>query len=419
MKLNSFLILIISFLFSFNNLQAQNEGELIEFMHSGTVTTENKTVKIPIEIWNDLILLKVKVNGHTATFVWDNGFSISGIDTSLVHLYQLLPYGGTINTIPLVDGNNAKVNVDYMVCPKVEIKGIAILNTPFLTLDSKAFTLTKKLKIDGILGASIINKLNWRFNFDKNYLEISEKPFTIDPTDLVLPFNIATNNLHFMSIAFNGTATECFVDFGLNSGEIEINKANATHFSNAKATKALGQGSFSVSGLAPIDTVYTIKDNFAWELADKKLNFRPNISLSRFKHNVVLGNKIFRDRYNVIVNTMADTLYALSARTKPNKDPSDRAHGYVLLTVEGKFRIVQLISNSNTIDNDIQLNDEVVSINGRKPDDFKDNYSLIDYQKKLIRNQKKMVLKLMNGKEISILPQPGIEFEFKNEKELW
>lgn len=419
MKLNIFLISFISLFFSFSKLQAQTEGELVDFLHSGTVTTENKIVKIPIEIWNNLILLKVKVNGNTATFMWDNGFSVSAIDNSLVQSYQFLPLGTTNTTISVIDGNTVKVDADYMVCPKIELKGITISNTPFLKLDIKAFTLTKELKIQGILGASIINKLNWRFDFDKSYLEISEQPFATDPANLVLPFNIADNNLHFMSIAFDGTEAECLVDFGLNSDEIEINKANAAHFSNAKAGKAFGQGSVSMGGLAPIDTVYTIKDGFTWELAGKKLDFRPNISLSRFRHNVVIGNRIFRDRYNVVVNTFGDTLYALSTRTKPNSNLSDKAHGYILLNVEGRFRIVQIISNANTIANAVQLNDEVVSINGRKPNDFKDNHSLIAYQKKLLRNQKKMVLKLVDGVEISIIPQPNIEFEFKNEEELW
>lgn len=419
MKLNIFLVSIISLLFSFSKLHAQNEGSSLDFFYSGKVTTNNITVKVPIEIWNDLILLKVKVNGNTATFLWDNGFSISGIDNSLVQPYQLLPHSDSNNNFPLIDGNNIKVNVDYLMCQKFEIKGITILNTPFLKMDAKTFTLTKKLKIDGVLGASIINKLNWRFNFDKNYLEISEKAFPIERTHFVLPFTIKNNNNHSMAIAFNNIETECVVDFGCNSSRIEINKTNAKHFSNAKATKAFGQGSVSVSGLAPIDTVYTIKNNFVWELANKNLNFLPKISFSTFNHNVLLGNKIFRDHYNVVINTNGETIYAFSARTKPNNDSLDKAYGCIILNIEGKFKIAQITPNPNTITTTIQLMDEVMSINGRKPGYFKDNYSLIAYQGKLLRNQKKMVLKLINGMEISMIPQPNIEYAFKNEKELW
>jgi len=416
MKFNIFLTII--FLLFLNKLQAQTEEELLEFFHSGTVTTASKTIKVPIEIWNNLILLKVKVNGNNATFVWDNGFSVSGIDNSLIQPYQFLSLGNA-TTISALDGNNVKVSVDYLVCPKIKIKGISISNTPFIAFDSRTLTLTKKLKIDGVLGASIINKLNWRFNFDKNYIEISEMPFAIKPSNLVLPFYIKPYNNHIMNIAFNDIETECLVDFGLNSGEIEINKVNAAHFSNAKASKLFGQSTISLSGIAPIDTVYNIKDNFTWKLSNKKLDFRPQISFSKHRQNVVLGNRIFRDRYNVVINTVSDTIYALSARSKPNNDSSDKSHGYGVLAVDGKFRVAQIVPNSNTINNDIQLMDEVVSINGKTPNDFEDNYSLIVYQKKLRLNQKIMVLKLANGKEISIIPQPNIEFQFKNEKELW
>ena len=244
-------------------------------------------------------------------------------------------------------------------------------------------------------------------------------PFAIKPSNLVLPFYIKPYNNHIMNIAFNDIETECLVDFGLNSGEIEINKVNAAHFSNAKASKLFGQSTISLSGIAPIDTVYNIKDNFTWKLSNKKLDFRPQISFSKHRQNVVLGNRIFRDRYNVVINTVSDTIYALSARSKPNNDSSDKSHGYGVLAVDGKFRVAQIVPNSNTINNDIQLMDEVVSINGKTPNDFEDNYSLIVYQKKLRLNQKIMVLKLANGKEISIIPQPNIEFQFKNEKELW
>ncbi|PZR05345.1 MAG: hypothetical protein DI539_25055 [Flavobacterium psychrophilum] len=63
--------------------------------------------------------------------------------------------------------------------------------------------------------------------------------------------------------------------------------------------------------------------------------------------------------------------------------------------------------------------DEVQSINGKVPADFKDNYSLKVYQKELLDQNKTMILKFRNGKEIKLDPQPNIEYKFRNEKELW
>jgi hypothetical protein len=421
MNFKIFYISIICLFFPFTNLQAQSDEELSEFLHSGNITTDNRIVKIPIEIWNEFILLKVKVNGKNATFLWDNGFTISGIDSALIQTHGFRKYD--ISKVPsMTDGNNVQVNTEFFICPKIEVKGIKVFNTPFVIIDTKIFTLTKKLKIDGVLGASIINKLNWKFNFDKNFVEVSLKPFSPDKTALILPFKInPENNNHLMSIVFDSiNKTECQIDFGYNSAIIGIYKPNAKRFSKAKATKEFGPYAISLGGLAPIDTIYTIKDNYTWELAGKKLDFLPKLAFSKSNQNVVIGNTLFRNHHNVIINSTIDTIYALSKRKKmKNISDVNDVYGYRILIFEGKFKIVSIDVNVNTIKNSIQLMDEVISINGRKPKSFKDNNSLINYQEKLRLKKKKMVLNLLNGAEIEIIPEPKIEFEFKNEKELW
>lgn len=418
-KLHQTVVFVIALLFSIHSLYAQDEKDAFEFLHSGTVKGKSKTVKVPIEIWNDFILLKVKVNGNEATFMWDNGFSVSGIDNSLVAPYKLLPYQKEGQT-QMTDGNNVKVNVDFAVCPTFEIDGITISNTPFIKLDFRTFTMTKDLKIEGIIGSSIINKLNWKFDFDNNYVEISKKPFAVNPTDLVLPFKIIeSSNTHVMPIAFDGNETDCQVDFGYNSAIIEINTTNAKLFSKANATKAFGPSSISVSGLAPIDTIYTIKDNFSWTLSGQKLDVKPKVSFTKATYHVVIGNKIFRDTYNLIINTSGKTVYALSNRTAPHIQATDKAFGYKLHNVDGTLKVMSINANADTVNSDVKLLDEVLSINGKTQADFDDNYSLRKYQKELLDKREKMVLKFKGGKEISITPQPGIEYEFKNEKELW
>jgi hypothetical protein len=418
-KTHIIVLFLIAIFFSVNNTYAQNEKEVLEFLHSGTVTAQNKPVKIPIEIWNDLILMNVKINGHEARFMWDNGFSVSGIDNSLVGSYQLLTYN-SISGQTATDGNNVKVNLDFLTCPKIEINGITISNTPFVKVDFRTMTLTKDLEIEGIIGASIINKLNWKFDFDNKYVEISEKPFSINNKDLVLPFKvIETNNSHVMPIAFNESKTDCLVDFGYNSDVIEINTANAKFFSKANATKTFGPSSVSVSGIAPIDTIYNIKDNFSWELSGKKLNAKPRISFTKASHNITIGNKLFRDNYNLIINTTETTVYAVSPRKKTDVIRSDKTYGYKLHIVDGVFKVLSIDSNINTVDGEVKLLDEVTSINGKLPADFKDNHSLRSYQKQLLEKKDKMILKFKNGKEIILMPQPGIEYKFNAEKGSW
>ncbi len=397
----------------------QTEEEFAKFAQSGQVETKNFVVKIPIEIWNNLITLKVKVNGQELRFMWDNGFSISGIDEYWVKQLKMIPFGDPNNSIALVDGNNAQVNLDYLYAQKLEIGSVSILQSPFLHFETRSITQSKDLKIDGVLGSSIINKLNWNFNFDAGFVEVSDQPFDTKATDEVIPFAIIPTNLHFMAIKFNGNETFCQVDFGANSPDIEIYRDNAVFFKNAKASKIMGQNSISVGGMAPIDTMYTIRDTYTWQLGEKDFNFKPKINFAKSNNGVVIGNRLFRERYNLIINTGDQKVYVLTNRKKTELEFIDKAYGYFMLVQDGRFKVIQIAPNDNTQKHTLKLGDEVVLINDKKPSDFIDNYALIKYQKDLLNSNKSLKLTLPNKKTIKLQAVPYTLFPYKNDKELW
>lgn len=225
MNLRIFISLITCLFFSFTSLHARSEWKISDFLHAGKIEIKNSLVKIPIEIWNESILLRVKINGKTATFLWDNVFTISGIDNTLIQTYEFRKIDLKDNP-SIIDGNNVQLNAKFFACPKVEIKEIKIFDAPFLGINTRVVTQTKKLKVDGVLGASIINKFNWKFNFDKNFVEISIKPFALEKTAIILPFRInPLNNDHLIPIEFNSNIkTECKIDFGYSSDIVGICK---------------------------------------------------------------------------------------------------------------------------------------------------------------------------------------------------
>lgn len=418
MRLYKYFLIFITIFFNTSEFKAQNENEIVKLLQLGTVEKKKEIVKIPIEIWNDLILLKLNINGKNATFLWDNGFSFSGIDTTLIKKYNLKEYY-TDNKEIAKDGNNTDIILDFLICQKVDIKGISILNSPFIKIDLAKITQTKNLKIEGILGASIINKLNWRFNFDKNYVEISQIPFSIPSQSFKLNYDIIpTNNNHVMPISFNGNSTDCLIDFGFNSDNIEINKKNARFFSTSTATKSFGPSSISVSGISKIDTIYTIKNKFTWSISGKELNNTPKISFTSATNNIVIGNKFFRNYYNLTINTIGNKIYALLPRKEIIKTNFDLSYGYTLFLVDSKLKILKIDSNINTKD-DIKLFDEVLTINGKTSKEFKDAYSLKKFQNDLLNKSKKIILDMKNSQKIALYPQEKTTFKFNDEKGLW
>lgn len=418
-RLFNLFIPFLFYCFYSTNAIAQTTEEFKIFSQSGQIKSKQEIVRLPIELWNDMILISLKVNGNPAKFLWDNGFTVSGIDESLLNQFQLKRFGTEDNEVKLLDGNNQTTTGQFATAELVEINTIQITDTPFIIFDSKALTMTDDIKLHGVLGSSIINLLNWNFNFDENYVEVSQKKFALSSAHKKLPFQIDTNNLHYMPIAFYGIPTYAQIDFGSNADEIEINSQNAPIFSRAKATKTLGLKTISITGIAPIDTAYTIKDNYSWTLGGHELNQLPRINFGKTNRDLVLGNRIFRNNYNVIIQTTDEPYYALSPRKNPMETYTDKEFGYFVLKMENKLKIVQIIPNDNTVKYDLKLMDEILELNGKKASEYKDNFTLIDLQRDLQKKNQKLQLKLKNGNEITLSIQPGHEFEFKNNQQLW
>lgn len=63
------------------------------------------------------------------------------------------------------DANNKKAELNEGVCKVFKIGNETIVNTPIIYVNTLNFIQTQTKKIDGIIGANIINEYNWNFNF--------------------------------------------------------------------------------------------------------------------------------------------------------------------------------------------------------------------------------------------------------------
>ena len=109
---------------------------------------QKNVVRLPIEIWNEEILLKVLVNDVEGTFIWDNGFTITGIDSAFAEKCNLTkPKGKLMAT----DGNNKKVELIEGKCKKISLGTFEEKNTKIIVLNTYNFTQTKSKAIDGLI----------------------------------------------------------------------------------------------------------------------------------------------------------------------------------------------------------------------------------------------------------------------------
>lgn len=404
MKKLKYLFIIFILLPAIGFSQQNNDEFVKKLSNQGELNMEAQTDTIPIEIWNDQILLKLKVNGKEGNFVWDNGFSFSAVDKPFASQLSLNRIEN-LKTIEVEDAIKSKVKVDIKLVNAIEIGKAIIKNPPVVEIKLEAM-LGRNYKINGILGATSLRKLNWNFNFDKHYVVISPKPF--EEKGINIHFGLDPYNKMLTRFGVNGQLAQAEIDFGYNSDDVTITMQAAPLFAKSKKNLLVGQTSSSVSGLVQTDTSFVVK-NFQYVISDT-LTTVPNkfkIHISKSERGVRIGNRFFR-HYNCIVNFSTGNII-LSERKTPIDAMPEKSYGFTLLKLDGKLRIIIKSNNPNTYKNpDLQLKDEIIEVNGKKASDFSDNVVLKEFQINALKNNTTVVLKRADGKIFTLKPEGNI-----------
>ncbi|EDP95415.1 aspartyl protease family protein [Kordia algicida OT-1] len=382
--------------------QEHNDEEIKKVANQGKLLQNTNRDTIPIRIVNDLIVLKMKVNDQELKFMWDNGFSFSAIDSNLVKKLQLTDYTKA-NTITATDGVNNQVDMDLKIAKEITVGSHTIQQTPFLLLDIESLAGFGD-EVHGVLGATITKRLNWKFNFDKNYVVVSQKPFNGE--GIVIPFVLNDYNTMFTSLEINGIKDGVEIDFGSTSDDIEVTINALELFKDSKKATYEGVSGMSVGGLSKPDVGYYIKD-FTYKIGDTILAHPIKLFITSSERGARIGNKMLRN-YNCIINSNTNEIILSTRKTKMKTSP-EKKHGVIIFKLEDKLKIIGIYNNPNTKGNqDLKLGDEIIEINGKKAADFKDNVALRNFQLELLHKGEKLSITKSDGKVITLLPEYSI-----------
>lgn len=373
------------------NLNAQTNNDT-NFVKKGKLIASTNTQKQPIVIWNDLIIIKAKVNGIEGNFIWDNGFTVTGLDKSFAEKCGIKNIDEDKSKV--TDGNDRNVELINGLADNIQIGSFDVKESPVWLLDVKAIAGSKKMKIDGLIGSSFINLINWNFDFDNEIVTLSTKSF--QQNGLKLDYSIDEYNIHQIACQLNGYDFPATIDFGLNSEDFNANIQFSALFQENKASEEYGITSIAVSGISEIDTTYVINGKYEYKLSSKELNFKPRIYLTKNETNFKIGNRFFR-HYNCIINS-SDTTYVLYERKIPIIPKTTRSYGVKFIKLDNKLVVGKLITNPNVTQGNIKLMEEVVSINGKKTKDFDTISDLLLFQNELVLKGKELKVKFKNGK---------------------
>lgn len=133
-------------------------------------TASQSSVRVPIELANDLIVLKVRVNrSRPLHFIFDTGASISVIDPQTAKALGLRTKGKL-----KLDATGGSVQSGLVGPVSLSLAGVTVFRQPLATIDLDAFAPLFGYKIDGIIGFDFINNFVVEIDFAAGLMSLYE-----------------------------------------------------------------------------------------------------------------------------------------------------------------------------------------------------------------------------------------------------
>lgn len=229
----------------------------VKIFNAGEVTEKEFKTEIPFEYRLGLIILKVKIEGETYDFVLDTG-APNVISTELA---AKLKVTSKVNQ-KTKDSQGGKSELGFTTIPDIEIGGIHFTNTGTAVADLKQSTEIACLKIDGFVGANLMKKAIWQFDYKNKMITIthSKSSLEIPSTSKTIPFKQQLTGTPLIDIDYHGIVNKNVTfDLGSNGGfastETIFNKLKETG-KVTETTQGFGNNNSGLFGQKEGDTTH-------------------------------------------------------------------------------------------------------------------------------------------------------------------
>lgn len=371
----------------------------VSYLDSGyLIPAAQEPVSMDFTMEEDLIIINAEVNGVRGKFLLDNGFSLSGIDPEFARKAQI-KFKGKGN---LRDANNKKLESRKTQVDTVRIQGQTFVKTGFYEIETSRFFPCYPL--DGIIGASIMNKINWEIDFQTQRLRISSRPF--DHPGFTWKVGFSDNNSNLVKLTVQGKTVNAKIDLG-SSGGIKL---DADHFkevfSGSRMIKHEGIFSLSAGGLGEVatsyETVSPIPITHNGEVLPRKARIGINYGL---KYPAYIGLEYLRE-YQLSINSTTRQ-YILSEAAQPTDAEDMRSYGVGIYLIDDHWYVIRKIANDPLMKS-IRVMDEVAMLDGEPMNRFADICAYKAYlEKKVDRKEILTIVLKRSGEKLELPYRPN------------
>ena len=354
---------------------------------------DNRVDTLSFSMKSSLLVIEGAINGNKALFAFDTG-AYAGVLNSKQVVANNIKNTGNKN---VRDSNNENKKMG-----RGKITTISIGSFSFENIESVIYDMPFLLCNDFyLLGGDVINELNWKFDFQKNIVYVSKRPFTPSAGMTVLPVQFI-NNRHFTDLQVNGKLVKFLVDFGY-SGVLDVpnNEVNFARIQSQKDVESRVLKSQSISmGLGSMSVGQQMSTFFADSISLGSTTFK-NVKVNvKDKTDKKIGIRLFKENLSSIILNNSDKKYWLQQLQTPLK--SDLGFDADYFLIDGKLKIVGKSLSDKSSAKTLNVGDEIKSVNGKTAASFADVCSFITWRQEQSGN-KDLTIETLKGEKINIL----------------
>lgn len=373
-----FVVMIISPIFFFS--QSKN------FFNKGTVQIEAKIETIPLQFINDFPLVQVEIEGQFYQFILDTG-APTVISSEIYNKLNLKSAAKG----KVFDSENEKRKQIFTYLPEMKagtliFKDIGAIVIDFLEPEFMCY------KIDGILGANQMAKLFWKIDYQNSSVDVTKdlSNFNLKDYNLQIPFITKPQKTPLILGLVENKKVEFTLDTGyvgrlvIQKNVFDVNK----NISEKNRITKFGINTISAYGAGQNLETFIFKTNDF-----KTGNIISPIELIDVGESSLIGNEFLKN-YVFILDWKSNKIYLKESKILPI-DFESFGFGYRFL--KGVTKIIYVYKK---LDNQVQVGDEILSIDGVQMDNLDEATACGYYKNNLHKNKKEIEIKVKRKDEV-------------------
>lgn len=350
-------LLYVSLFFISIYASAQKPKEILSLINTAKSDNKNFYYEVPFDYRNNEIVIQVQIENQTYDYIFDTGgYNNITDDIQAKNNFPIL-------TKQIVGSSNKIkkqvniVKIDSLHIGKLVFHDIAVLQMNF---DESP---TIKCTIDGgLIGASIIKNYIWQIDYPKKKIIVTDQIDKIqnltNATKVPVTFN--SRLMPYIEAKINGRKEKMMFDLG-SSTLFSMTEKTAKKHKTANAIDLLGGGTEGGNGVVK-EPIHIINSG---RIEIKNFHYlNKPIFYTSTNNESLIGNPIIKD-YIVTMNFKDNEIYFLPINeTATNEGWS--TFGFTLEYKDGKSKVAMLLKNSMAEKAGLNLEDEILAIDGEK-----------------------------------------------------